>query len=590
MKKVEWELFLPSSFYILHFHSDRETMLGDRAPAPIANQTTLTWDGAQLLAALTAAARWLEQHTDAVNALNVFPVPDGDTGTNMSLTLSGAIQDVAPDPSCAVVSERVKYWATMRGRGNSGIILSQVLRGMAQALAGHTHMGAVELAAALSQASATAYQAVMKPVEGTMLTVIREAAEAAMAAAGHGASLVVALEAAVEGARDAVRRTPDMLKTLRDAGVVDAGGEGLALILEGMLRYARREQLELEPAQAPVTIAFADIHGIDDFGYCTNFVLHGADLPFDEIRTTLANMGQSAVIVGDAELIKVHIHLLMPGDALNYAVRFGALSAIEITNMDLQREALHRKSDDRRPTTDDTASTQYAIRNTQHISDVPVADIGIVAVAPGDGFAAIFRSLNVDEVVGGGQTMNPSTEDLLGAIERLPQHKVIVLPNNGNIIMAARQAAEMSAKQVHVLASKTLPQGIAAKLSFNYQAGLEENLRAMAAALRQVRTAEITTAVRDAAVDGVQVRAGQTIGLLDGDLVTAADSRTQVIDELLARIDLDEREIVTIYFGQAVERSDAEALAARISERFTDVEVEVQAGGQPLYDYIISAE
>src|SRR5262245_32512733 len=529
-----------------------EIVLEDRAPAPLADPVTLTWDGAQLLAALTAAAHWLEQHADSVNALNVFPVPDGDTGTNMSLTLSGALQEVAPDPSCAVVAERVKYWATMRGRGNSGIILSQVLRGVAQALAGHARMGAAELASALAQASATAYHAVMKPVEGTMLTVIREAAEAAQTAVAGDVPLIEVLEAAVVGARDAVRRTPDMLKTLRDAGVVDAGGEGLALILEGMLRYARGEGLEIEQAQVPATVAFADIHGPDDFGYCTNFVLQGAGLPFDEIRANLAAMGQSAVIVGDADLIKVHVHLLMPGDALNYAARFGALSAIEITNMDLQRAAIHEArmrtenheesvvsgqwsvaTDGRSQTTDDRPQT----------TDDPVADVGVVAVAPGDGFAAIFRSLNVDAVVGGGQTMNPSTEDLLQAIDRLPQHEVIVLPNNSNIIMAARQAAEMSAKHVRVLPTKTLPQGIAAKLSFNYQAGLEDNLRSMAAALQQVRTAEITTAVRDAAVDGVQVRAGQTIGLLDGDLVAAADDRERVIDDLLTQMGLDEREI-----------------------------------------------
>jgi DAK2 domain fusion protein YloV len=576
-----------------------EIVLEDPTPASIADQATLTWDGGQLLAALAAAARWLEQHAESVNALNVFPVPDGDTGTNMSLTLSGAIQDVAPDPSCAIVSERVKYWATMRGRGNSGIILSQVLRGVAQALAGHTHMGAVELASALAQASATAYQAVMKPVEGTMLTVIREAAEAAQVAVTDDAPLVEVLEAAVVGARSAVRRTPDLLKTLRDAGVVDAGGEGLALILEGMLRYARGEGLEIEQAQAPALIAFADVHGPDDFGYCTNFVLQGASLPFDEIRAHLAKMGQSAVIVGDADLIKVHIHLLMPGDALNYAAGFGALSAIEITNMDLQREAIHEARARTENHDESVVRSQWsgAIDNRQQrtddgrrATDEPVADIGVVAVAPGDGFAAIFRSLNVDAVVGGGQTMNPSTEDLLQAIERLPQREVIVLPNNSNIIMAARQAAEMSAKQVHVLLSKTLPQGIAAKLSFNYQAGLEENLRAMAAALRQVRTAEITTAVRDATADGVQVRAGQTIGLLDGDLVAAADDRERVIDDLLTQMSLDEHEIVTVYFGQTVERNDAEALAARIGQRFADVEVEVQAGGQPLYDYIISAE
>jgi DAK2 domain fusion protein YloV len=558
----------------------------------MAQQPTIAWDGTQLLAAFTAAARWLAQHADAVNALNVFPVPDGDTGTNMSLTLSGAIEDVAPDASCAVVAERIKYWATMRGRGNSGIILSQVLRGVAQALAGHDHIAAPELAAALAQASQTAYQAVMKPVEGTMLTVIREAAAAAQSSAASGATLIEVLDAAAQGARDSVSRTPELLKTLRDAGVVDAGGRGLELMFEGMLRYARGQSVELAQAPAAAQIAFADIHGPDDFGYCTNFVLQGVGLPFNEIRAALADMGQSAVIVGDEQLIKVHIHLLRPGDALNYAVGFGALTQIEITNMDLQRQALQRD----RPRNEDregpvVRSQWSAATDTRHqATDEPVANIGIVAVAPGDGFAAIFRSLNVDAIVGGGQTMNPSTQDLLQAIERLPQREVIVLPNNANIILAARQAAELSPKHVAVVPTRTLPQGVAAKLSFNYQAGLDDNLRVMAVAIQHVRTAEITRAVRDATVDGVQVRAGQTIGLLDGALRAASDDRDQVIDDLLARMELGEREIVTIYYGQSVEPAGAELLAQRIRERLADVEIEVQAGGQPLYDYIISAE
>jgi dihydroxyacetone kinase-like predicted kinase len=257
--------------------------------------------------------------------------------------------------------------------------------------------------------------------------------------------------------------------------------------------------------------------------------------------------------------------------------------------MDLQREALHDRrstTDDRRPATE----AQHAIRNTQQSEAGPIAEVGVVAVAPGEGFAAIFRSLNVDAIIGGGQTMNPSTEDLLQAIERLPQRDVIVLPNNGNIVMAARQAAELSAKRVRVLPTKTLPQGIAAKLRFNYQAGLDENLRAMEAALKHISTAEITVAVRDATVDGVQVRAGQTIGLLDGDLVFAADDHAPVIDTLLERMELDAREIVTIYYGQAVSPAETEALAGRVQERFPDIEIEVQNGGQPLYDYIISAE
>jgi DAK2 domain fusion protein YloV len=536
-----------------------------------------SWDGTQLLAALNAAAHWLEQHAAAVNALNVFPVPDGDTGTNMSLTLSGALKDVAADPSCAAVAERVKYWAMMRGRGNSGIILSQVLRGIAQGLNGQERMGAPELAAALAQASVTSYKAVLKPVEGTMLTVMREASEAATAAlAAPHATLLTVLEAAVQGARASVDRTPTLLKTLRDAGVVDSGGEGLFLILEGMLRYARGESIEYDAGEPVAAMSFDDIHGPDDFGYCTNFLIHGDDMPYDTIRATLAAMGQSAVIVGDEELIKVHIHLLRPGEALNYAIDFGALEQIEITNMDVQRAQLHERSNNE--------TSEHS--NSQALE----THVGIVAVAPGPGFAALFRSLHAGEIVGGGQTMNPSTEDLLAAIERLPQHDVIVLPNNSNVIMAARQTANLTQRRIEVLPTKTAPQGIAALLAFNYQAGIEQNARAMTTAIGQIHTGEVTTAVRDAAIDGISVRAGQTIGLLDGDLVTADDDRNAVIEDLLGRMELGDREIVTIYFGEALNRADAEALAEHIQERFADVEVEVQDGGQPLYDYIISAE
>lgn len=461
-----------------------------------------------------------------------------------------------------------------------GIILSQILRGIAQGLGGSERMGAPELATALAQASSTAYKAVMKPVEGTMLTVMREASAAADAALSDlSATLLTVLEAATRGARELVERTPMLLKTLRDAGVVDAGGQGLFLILEGMLRHARGEPIELdaEVAQPTVGVAFKDIHGPDDFGYCTNFVLRGAGMPYDEIRATLAALGQSVVVVGDEELIKAHLHLLRPGDALNYAVGFGMLDQIEITNMDLQREALRKEQENKE-------------QRTKNKEDVePVAPVGVVAVAPGAGFAEIFRSLNVGAVVGGGQTMNPSTEDLLEAIERLPQRDVIVLPNNSNIIMAARQSAQLSTKHVEVLPTKTVPQGIAAMLGFNYQANLPTNAQAMMAASQQIQTAEITRAVRDARVDGIEVQAGQTIGLLDGELVVAGEHEP-VIDDLLGRLALNSREIVTVYYGQTVPRPDAEALAERIGARFSGVEVEVQAGGQPLYDYIISAE
>jgi DAK2 domain fusion protein YloV len=574
--------------------------------APAAPPPGETWGGAELLAALQAAARWLEQHAAAVNALNVFPVPDGDTGTNMALTMNGALQDVAPELSAAAVADQVRYGALMRGRGNSGIILSQVLRGLAQGLAGHERMGAPELAVALAQASATAYQAVMTPIEGTMLTVIREASEAARAAADGGAPLAETLAAAAAAAHASVRRTPELLKTLADAGVVDAGGQGLALLLDGMLRYARGEALTLaaDAPRAAGAVAFADLHGPDDFGYCTNLIIQGAGMPFDDIRRRLAAMGQSAVIVGDQELIKVHIHTRRPGDILNYAVQFGALTGIEITNMDAQRAALHNGRQTADGGRGDTEARRHpAVENGSAPFSAPpaspppvsepaasIATVGVVAVAPGSGFAAIFRSLQAAAVVEGGPTMNPSTADLLAAIEGAPQEEIILLPNNGNVVMAARQAAHLSRKRVAVVPSQTVPQGLAAMLALNFGAGLEANTAAMTRALGDVRTGEITRAVRDATVDGLEVRAGQTIGLIDGALALADDSPARVLDALLDRMELEEREIVAVYYGQDVPPGDAEALAARISARFPELAVEVRAGGQPLYDYIISAE
>lgn len=559
--------------------SDTEIALEENIVHPIPHAAIDSWDGQQLLAAFTAAADWLDQHADTLNDINVFPAPDGDTGTNMALTLGGALGEVEPHASCAVVAERVKYWATMRGRGNSGIILSQVLRGFAQGLSGHERMGAAAFTRALGQASAMAYQSVIQPVEGTMLTVIREAAAAAQTALAHATTLAGVLEAAVRGAREAVSRTPALLKALRDAGVVDAGGQGVFLILEGMLRYARGESLHRAPAasHASKLHVFHDRYGQEHLGYCTNFVLLGVNMPYQEIRAALATLGLSAVIVGDGDLIKVHIHTSQPGDALNYAVGFGVLTQIEITNMDLQH------------------SQRHAAQNAPPAA-IPadpaetIARIGIVAVAPGAGFAAIFRSLNAGAVISGGQAAHPHAQELLEAIERLPQQEVIVLPNHANTLMAAQQAARLSAKRVAIIPTRTAPQGSAALIAFNYQAGLEQNARAMTAAIQQMCTAEMTTAIRDAVIAGVAVRAGQTIGLLDGDLVVAAEDRDLALDELLGRMRLDDRDVLTIYYGGAVGVTDAEAIAERIQGRFARLEVEVQEGGQPVYDYVIAAE
>ena len=542
------------------------------------------WTGFQWFDALQSATRWLEQHVDAINALNVFPVPDGDTGTNMWLTLAGALEHVQPDASCAVVADRMGYWSTMRGRGNSGIILSQILHGFATGLMDHEQMGPRQFAGAMQQATTMAYQAVLQPVEGTMLTVVREASVASQAALSNGrTTLEAVLHGAVEGAKDAVARTPSLLKVLNDAGVVDAGGQGIQLFFEGLLRYARGETSEVATEQHQ-TLAFTDVHGPDDFGYCTNFVLQGRDMPYAEIRSTLALMGQSVVVVGDTELIKAHLHLLRPGDALNYAVQFGALSEIEITNMDLQREALHvgEKST--------VTSDQLLADGYDTVPDL-VAQVGVVAVVSGTGFAAMFRSLRVGSLLEGGQSMNPSTAELLEAIERLPQSSVVVLPNNRNIILAAQQAAQMSTKQVEVLPSKTIPQGIAAMVGFGFEADLANNVQRMSAAMSDVSTAEITTAVRDATIDGLVVTEGHTIGLLDGTLITSSDELFIVLDTLLDHMDLADREVVAVYYGQSPSSVHVDALAQHIRARFPDLStVETHEGGQLLYDYILSAE
>ncbi|XSG75775.1 DAK2 domain-containing protein [Herpetosiphon llansteffanensis] len=536
-------------------------------------------DGTRLLAVFRAAAAWFSQNVATVNALNVFPVPDGDTGTNMNLTLTAALKDVQDDASVAVVAERVYRGALMGARGNSGVILSQILRGLSQGMAGQQVCTPEILVAALEQASTTAYKAVIKPVEGTMLTVIRETSEAARAGFKPEMNWHEVLDLIVKGARVSVDNTPNLMKMLRDAGVVDAGGEGLYVLFEGAQAFARGEKLEQRVAPVDqLAMAFDDIHSDDDFGYCTNFMIQGEDIPYEDVRRTIAEMGTSVVAVGDERLVKVHLHTLRPGDALNYAVQWGSLGAIEITNMDKQRSDLHE------------AKAQQTSQPARVKPDEPVSDVGVVAVAPGQGFRELFESLNVGEVVTGGQTMNPSIQDLVTAIEKLPQPAVVVLPNNSNVILAAQQAQQLTNKVVHVIPTKTVPQGMAAMFAFNYAVGAEENVQAMSRAIKAITTAEITTAVRDATVNDVEVRDGQTIGLLNGALVESGDQPDDVIDRILARMDLDDHEIVTIYYGEQCSAEQAETLAHKINATYPALDVEVQNGGQPFYDYILSAE
>ena len=537
----------------------------------------------RLLGSLRTASDWLRAHVPSVNALNVFPVPDGDTGTNMSMTMRAALQEVG-DERYSSVSELMRefaHGALMGARGNSGVILSQILRGCAKALDGEMTLSAAGLAKAFEEATTTAYKGVMKPVEGTILTVIREAAEAAERAVSDSDDILYVLDAAFAEARNSLARTPDLLPVLAAAGVVDAGGQGLVLILEGIVRYLRGEEVE---ATREMEVQAHEIHPPEgEYNYDTQFVIKGADLDVPAIRHEIATMGDSVLVVGDANTVKVHVHSDNPGEALDYGISQGEVTAVIIENMQLQYQEFKK-----------AAQSSLVETETPPISRPPdmdqLTDTSTVAVVSGDGLKRVFESLGVDIVVPGGQTMNPSTQDILTAIDNVPCDKVVVLPNNGNIILAAQQAQELSSKKVVVVPTKTVPQGIAALMSFNYQADLEANRNLMSAAAAQVQTAEVTKAVRSAQINGLSIAEGQFIGLQNGDLVTVGEDISSVVQGLLARVNAADYEIITIYYGKDISPDQANELAEAISERYPDLESEVLDGGQAHYYYIISVE
>ncbi len=540
----------------------------------------------QLLRALRAGSAWLDRHMQMVNALNVFPVPDGDTGTNMSLTMRAALDEAHNHP-CRSISELarvVAHGALMGARGNSGVILSQIMRGFARALDDKEMLNALDFAAALKEGAITAYKGVMKPVEGTILTVIREAAEAASQIASVQSTVQKVLERAVEEAKASLARTPTLLPVLAEAGVVDAGGQGLVLILEGMLRYARGESI------IPTSVAMdGKVEHVfvpeGEYGYDTQFIIKGANLDVEAIREQIAAMGDSVLVVGDSETVKVHVHSEHPGKVLEYGISQGAISSIIIENMQDQYEAF--KAGQPNPEIAQTSTVTAAPTAT---STGRLSGISVIAVVSGEGLKRVFESLGVDAIVPGGQTMNPSTQDLLQGIENVSTDQVVLLPNNGNVILTARQAQELSSKQVRVIPTKTIPQGIAALLAFNYQADLDTNAEFMTETSQQVQTAEITRAVRSVQINGLRIEEGQIIGLLNGELTTVGERLDHVVEEMLQRMHVEEREIVTIYYGEDVTAEDAEAVAQLARQHYPDVEIEVLNGAQPYYYYIISAE
>lgn len=552
--------------------------------APPMNKKWLRCHGQQLRKLAKAGLAWLEKHHEMVNALNVFPVPDGDTGTNMLLTMRSAYQRVAQREETAVseIAAQLSQGALMGARGNSGVILSQIWRGLARGLEERETFDATDLADALQLAAETAYNGVMTPVEGTILTVIREGAEEAADAAEKSSDLRFMLERVLERMQQALERTPEQLPILKQAGVVDSGGQGLVFILAGMLRYVHGQLDDLETmvpsAGAQPTLSAqalaAPEDGVIENPYDVQFILMGENLDVLEVRRTIDAMGDSTVVVGDDKVIKVHIHVEDPGEPLTYGISLGQITDVVVENMQLQMEEMIE------------APAQTAVPE----ATVEPGQIAVVAVAAGDGLANVFRSLGVNYVINGGQTNNPSTEEIFEAIQDVPTNRVIVLPNNKNIILAAEAARDLSSKEVAVVSTRTAPQGFSALLSLERDGELEKTAVAMQQAMAHVVTGEITRATRSVTLDGVVVNDGEVIGLVNGRLCSANPEVDQVLADVLVGMEMEDCEILSLYYGQDIAAAEAEQTAAQIEARYPDVEVEVLPGGQPHYDYILGAE
>lgn len=537
----------------------------------------LSIDGQTFKQLIEAALSWLQHHQVVINALNVYPIPDGDTGTNMVLTMQSAWAEIegSPEHNVGRIAHQMAHGALMGARGNSGVILSQIWRGFARSLDDKAVCDARDLAAACQEASATAYKGVLKPVEGTILTVIREVAREAAHAANETDGLEDMFAQMVLAAHETVALTPSLLDVLREAGVVDAGGQGLFIILEGMLRCLRGEPLgeDLELAEA-VDLAIASLDpGEAGYGYDVQFLLVGQDLDVDTIRHEMTGMGESTLVVGNPSTVKIHIHVGDPGIPISYGSHLGSLRDVVVEDMQAQYRDFIIERD-----------------LTAAASPQDPQEIGIVAVAPGEGLARVFQSLGVNAIVLGGQTMNPSTKDLLAAIESLPNERVAILPNNSNIVLAAQQACELSGKTTAVVPSRFVPQGIAALMTINYQADFETNVQEMLGALEEVETGEVTVANRSVTLNGLAVADGQVIGLLNGELTVTDTTVEQVVRNLLKEINTEEREIITLYYGSDVEESEANSLGAALQEEWPEQEIEVVSGEQPHYPYIISVE
>lgn len=578
-----------------HIQDETGITQAETAPEPIAPLSQI--DGAQMKELFRAAAHWLEHHVPTINALNVFPVPDGDTGTNMLMTMHSAMKEIADftTHSAAEMADRFARGALMGARGNSGVILSQILSGFARSGQDKEVYTSTDVAHALRQASESAYRAVMKPVEGTILTVARAMAEGAEEAANETKDIREQLHRATQSARRALLRTPEMLPILKEAGVVDSGGQGLVTILEGMMRQLRGETAgdNARSETALATVGFGPEMQVhlnappptldgERYGYDIQYLIRGEGLDVPAIRLFIGGLGDCPLVVGDESLVKIHVHALTPGPALDYGAGLGMLDDVVVENLDLQFADFFAQQAD--------TSIAPAQISQSKVTTESVTGVGLVAVAAGDGLGQAFQDLGVSAVVTGGQSMNPSTEDFLEAIASVQAEGIILLPNNKNILLAAQQAATLADRAVFVVPSRSAPQGLAALMAFDYSKDAAANAEVMAEAIHQVVTLELTVAVRTTNINGIDIQEGDVIGLLDGQLTAAGQTESGVAQQILASIDLAEYEFAAIYYGEGQDETSAEALRAELEEHYPDVDFVCHPGGQPHYSFIFSIE
>ncbi len=517
------------------------------------------------------ALQSLHNNKDIINGLNVFPVPDGDTGTNMHLTLKSAVEYLDnQDTEIPVIATKISKGSLMGARGNSGVILSQILRGFSNSLASKDVLDAHGFAEALNSGMQTAYKAVIKPVEGTILTVCKDSAKVALESADAGNDILKVMRDTIREASLSLERTPELLPVLKKAGVIDAGGKGLLVIMQGWYKALTGAKVDLKEAipTKKVETVLSDEHE-DEYGYCTEFMIKASEKHVNTLIAIFENLGDSLVVVGIDDIIKVHVHTLNPGIVLEEALKYGELTRIKIENMQEQHSHIMSELD-------------------ENLGEE--LEVAVIAVSVGDGISDIFLSMGVNHIIKGGQTMNPSTEDIVSAIKKINAKNVFVLPNNSNIILAAQQSKELVDVNVEVIPTKNIPQGFAAMMGYNPNESFDDIKEAMLESLEYVNSAEITFATRDFQADFGNIKKNDIIGINNGDIIVASDDPETVLLTTIEKMLNDESEIISVFVGDVYNNEHAQELELKLCDVYPDFDIEVHYGGQPLYYYLVSVE